>query len=336
MRKKDLSSDELDTLRRSRNSPVILTASGEVHTNEEAEVFVHYLDLFVTVQVLDWTPVVLSLGTLRRPRIFLWVTQRSKKHGWPNRRRRFYAKQTTSYLLLFQEFSTSSGGNSSSTSTSQDLSSTSPAQERSGELAPRVWCGSPSETFKKKERGMTVEMRTICEIFLNGWRRSQIIQRTQNCMHLHPLQDSDSERPTKVVSKSKSRRHSSYIHFKTDRNCEVYLRTKMTRAPCSRRTGEVLPRVEKFWITEQSLVRCRGSRSCHSMDSILSVQNKDFTGDGKEFTKIPQTVAKKQQLFMRTVHWNMENLVKIYHGIIEPQQLTDPRLMASLKEPFEE
>ena len=46
-----------------------------------------------------------------------------------------------------RNFSTSSGGNSSSTSTSQDLSSTSPAQERSDELAPRVWCGSPSETF---------------------------------------------------------------------------------------------------------------------------------------------------------------------------------------------
>ena len=51
-----------------------------------------------------------------------------------------------------RNFSTSSGGNSSSTSTSQDLSSTSPAQERSGELAPRVWCGSPSETLKKKEK----------------------------------------------------------------------------------------------------------------------------------------------------------------------------------------
>ena len=38
----------------------------------------------------------------------------------------------------------------------------------------------------KIKRGMTVEMRTtVCEIFLNGWRSSQIIQRTQNCMHLH-------------------------------------------------------------------------------------------------------------------------------------------------------
>ena len=38
MNKKELSSDELDTLRRSRNTTVVLTANGEVHTHEEAHV----------------------------------------------------------------------------------------------------------------------------------------------------------------------------------------------------------------------------------------------------------------------------------------------------------
>ena len=47
---------------RSRNSTVVLTANGEVHTNEEAQENVHHLNLFVTVQVLDETPAVLSLG----------------------------------------------------------------------------------------------------------------------------------------------------------------------------------------------------------------------------------------------------------------------------------
>ena len=39
------------------------------------------------------------------------------------------------------------------------------------------------------------------------------------------------------------------------------------------------------------------ARSCHSMDSILSVQNKDFTGDGEEFTKVPRAVAKNKSYF---------------------------------------
>ena len=45
--------------------------------------------------------------------------------------------------------------------------------------------------------------------------------------------DSDSERPSKVAS----RKHIIHTHFPRDRNCEVCKRTKMTRTPCRRRTG---------------------------------------------------------------------------------------------------
>ena len=63
--KKDLSSDEMDTLRRSRNPATVVTANGRsAKKNEEAEVYVHDLDLFVTVQLLDETPAVPSLGQL--------------------------------------------------------------------------------------------------------------------------------------------------------------------------------------------------------------------------------------------------------------------------------
>ena len=73
-------SDEMDTLRRSTTPTTVVTANGEVQTNEEAQVYVHDLDLFVTVQLLEDTPAVPSLGklTLRRARTFLWVGQRSK------------------------------------------------------------------------------------------------------------------------------------------------------------------------------------------------------------------------------------------------------------------
>ena len=51
--KKDLSSEELETLRRSRTPTTVVTANGEVHTNEEALVYVHDLHLFVTVYILN-------------------------------------------------------------------------------------------------------------------------------------------------------------------------------------------------------------------------------------------------------------------------------------------
>ena len=44
--KKDSSSAELETLRKSRNHTMVMTANGEVQPNEEAQVYVHDLELF--------------------------------------------------------------------------------------------------------------------------------------------------------------------------------------------------------------------------------------------------------------------------------------------------
>ena len=41
-------------------------------------------------------------------------------------------------------------------------------------------------------------------------------------------------------------KHSVYTHFHKDRNCEICQRTKITRAPCRRRTGGAVFRAEKF------------------------------------------------------------------------------------------
>ena len=59
-----MSSEELETLRRSRTCTLVVTANGEVQTNAEAQTHVHDLDLFVTVQLLNDTPAVVLLGKL--------------------------------------------------------------------------------------------------------------------------------------------------------------------------------------------------------------------------------------------------------------------------------
>ena len=64
MSKKELSSEELWRVIRSRTPNVVLTENGEVHTHEEAQVFVHDLNQFVTVQLLEETRAVLSPGKL--------------------------------------------------------------------------------------------------------------------------------------------------------------------------------------------------------------------------------------------------------------------------------
>ena len=62
--KKDLSDAEMDTLTTSRSPTTVITANGEVQTNEEATVYVKELDIFLTMKVLEDTPAVLSLGKL--------------------------------------------------------------------------------------------------------------------------------------------------------------------------------------------------------------------------------------------------------------------------------
>ena len=76
--KKDVSSGEVDTLRKSTNTTTGITANEEVQTHEEATVSVHDLELFVTVQILKDTFAV-PLGKLcEEHRLHLRVDQRSK------------------------------------------------------------------------------------------------------------------------------------------------------------------------------------------------------------------------------------------------------------------
>ena len=62
--KKDLNSAEMDTLTKSCSPTIVITANGEVQTNEEATVSVRALGTFLTMKVLEDTPAVLSPGKL--------------------------------------------------------------------------------------------------------------------------------------------------------------------------------------------------------------------------------------------------------------------------------
>ena len=72
LRKKDLNSAVLETVKVSKSPTKVVTANGEVLTKEEATVCVKELDLFVAVKLLEDTLAVLSLGKL------------CEDHGHPN------------------------------------------------------------------------------------------------------------------------------------------------------------------------------------------------------------------------------------------------------------
>ena len=91
-------------------------------------------------------------------------------------------------------------------------------------------------------------------------------------------------------------KHSVYTHFPKDRNCEICQRTKITRAPCRRRNGGAVPRAENCGdlITADHKILSEGCESrnnhryavvvqdlTHPMDPVVSVQNKNFSGNTK-------------------------------------------------------
>ena len=62
--KKSVNSSEMETLTKSYSPTIVITANGEVQTHEEATVYVKELVIFLTMNVLEDTPAVLSPGKL--------------------------------------------------------------------------------------------------------------------------------------------------------------------------------------------------------------------------------------------------------------------------------
>ena len=108
-----------------------------MHTCEEAQVFVHDLNQFVTVQPLEETPALLSLGTLCEDHGYSneWVSGQ-KLRLTPNGKTIIW--KTNNFVPIYvPRLSVNSGSSSSSITAPEDSSS--PVLERSEGLAPGDW-----------------------------------------------------------------------------------------------------------------------------------------------------------------------------------------------------
>ena len=91
--------------------------------------------------------------------------------------------------------------------------------------------------------------------------------------HSSERENSDLEGATKVVTQE--RKHRNYAHFSKDRNCDVCLKTKITRGPCRRRNDGSIPRAEMFGdlITADHKVLNEGSESRNNHRYAVVVQD---------------------------------------------------------------
>ena len=107
-------------MKRSRTSTAVLTVNGEVHIHEEAQVFVHDPNLFITVQFFEETPAVVSPGKVCEDHGYSHELVSGQKPRLPKMERVLSARQTISYLSSFQGLCTNPESVSSSTSPSED------------------------------------------------------------------------------------------------------------------------------------------------------------------------------------------------------------------------
>ena len=141
-----------------------------------------------------------------------------------------------------------------------------------------TWRTGHQETGGRNPWGMTGQIRTTrWQTSRSGYRSSEV------AAPAHISQDSESEHPTKVAT----RKHRIKTHFPKKpklRNLQAnqfyvgsWQKTHWRSSTSRRKVGWLdngglqSPQWGR-WIQRQSLVRCRDTRSCHSMDSIKSVQ----------------------------------------------------------------
>ena len=113
---------------------------------------------------------------------------------------------------------------------------------------------------------------------------------------------SSHEIPLEPRAKVVPSKHNIFAHFPKDRNCDICLRTKLTRASCKRRTGTVVPRAENFGclITADHKVLGEGCESRHNHRYAVVVQ--DLATQSRQSypceTKTSQETQKSLQKFL--------------------------------------
>ena len=175
--KKVLNSAELETVTTSRSPTTVITANGEVQTNEEATVYVKELDIFWTTKLIEDTPAVLSLGKL--------CDEHGYSYEWINNQKPHLIKNgiriqcnTENFVpILVPGLSTSSSSRlpSSTSTTSSTVSSEN--VKRQERRDPYGMDHHPatvsSERVERQERGDPYSSETSEELLNNQKKKTQ-------------------------------------------------------------------------------------------------------------------------------------------------------------------
>ena len=139
----------------------------------------------------------------------------------------------------------------------------------------RFWKTKPTKSQNQIKMRITSKngKTRIIPISQSGFKNSGKIWWMMKFLNTHASSSHEpSLEPVRSVDLGK---HSVYTHFPKDRNYEICQRTKITRAPCRRRIGRVVPRAENFGdlITADHKVLSEGCESRNNHRHAVVVQD---------------------------------------------------------------
>ena len=258
--KKDLSDAEMDTLTKSCSPTIVTTANGEVQTHDVATVYVKELDIFLTMNVFENTPAVLSLGKL--------CDENGYSYEWINGQKPQLIKDgiriicnTENFVPIVVPGLTSSSSASSSSlpssptvgemsvreredASNRDISPV-PVSELVDDRTVKPVETQANQIPKTNKKETTIERGNLCDDpeipeWLQEFRENLVDDEIplQGGSHASSSHEASLEPTTK--RREDLGKHNVHTHFPKDRNCEICKRTKITRAPCRRRNGEAV------------------------------------------------------------------------------------------------
>ena len=259
--KKDLNSAELETVTTSRSPMTVKTANGEVQTHEEATVYVKELEIFLTMKLLEDTPVVLSLKKL------------CDEHGyWINGQKPHLIKNGIRIQCNTENFvpivvpglsaSSSSSSHSSTSMTPSRQEINHPTSSSSSSTSPTTTVSSDSETRAREDlSGIDSHPAPVSSSHVERTERGDPLTKPTKNQKPNKNEDHDTEwgdplyseipewlqefrenlvddsvperrdshassshGPSSEPTPTRSadlRKHSVYTHFPKDRNCEI-------------------------------------------------------------------------------------------------------------------
>ena len=184
-----------------------------------------------------------------------------------------------------------------------------------------------------------------CETSWSGWKSSQILSRMQMCQQKFLMTQirnflrkciQEAQYPYSLLKRPKLRSMQAYQDDKGSlQKAKWRSRTSGRKIWWLDNSKSESPQCWRR-ISKQSQICIRGTRLGNSMDSILSVQNENFSGDGQELTKVSPPVGDAESHWFRQFIGIWQILEKTYHGIIVHLHHIDSRRMVLRKERYGE